>query len=236
MKHFIFILFVLFSFSVTGQERDTVWDYPVKPGSQEWASFTTGQQMLEACQVPEKILETLSTKDLVKICLNYPLFFDYTAFNDERKGISAMIENFTGLNELTKRKDGVIELINTYREYPVLTQIQQESSKDYYTPYKLPFIELLLADDAFLKQLDDQESAELEKIVLEKYQSKLKNPNVYSLYNIKKTFLLGAIILDEHNVLIKTSLEKDAIKRFIENYNNADTTLLTGISKILSER
>ena len=235
MKHFIFILFVLLSFSVTGQEKDTLWDYPVKPGSQEWASFTTGRQMLDACQIPENILKTLSTKDLVKICLNYPLFFDYVAANDERKGISFMIESFNGLNELSKRKDGVLELINAYNEYPVITQVQQESSKDYYTPYKLPFIELLLADDIFEKQLDSQKSGELEKIVLKKYESKLKYPQVYSLYNIKKTFLLGSVILNGDNSRAKTATEKDTIKRFIENYNNVDATLLTEISKIISE-
>ncbi|MCC8198359.1 MAG: hypothetical protein LIP06_07225 [Tannerellaceae bacterium] len=28
---------------------DTPYEYPVKPGSNEWAAFTTGQQMVDAC-------------------------------------------------------------------------------------------------------------------------------------------------------------------------------------------
>lgn len=230
----ILIFSLFFSLVVSAQEKK-IWDYPIKPGSQEWASFTTGQQMLEACQVPKKVLNTSTTKELVDICLNYPMFFDYSASNDERKGISKMISDFNGLSELSKRKDGTFELINAYKEYPVFTEIQQESSKDYYTPYKLPFLELLLADGAFMNQLDKQKSAELEKIILEKYVSKLKNFHVYSLYNIKKTFLLGAIVINNHSIADKTPRQQYTIKRFIDNYSNADETLLTGISKIISE-
>ena len=210
------------------------WDYPVKPGSQEWDSFTSGLQMREACQIPEEILEELSTKDLVELCLNYPMWLDYTASNDERTGISFMINRFNGLDELIKRKEGVFELINAYKEYPVLTQIQEQSSKDYYTPYKLPFLELLLADDAFIKQLNEQESVELGKIVMEKYERKLENMHVYSLYNISKTFLLCAVNISNHSMNTKTPQQQNTIKRYIDNYRNADETLLTDISKVIS--
>ena len=210
------------------------WDYPVKPGSQEWDSFTSGLQMREACQIPEEILKGLSTKDLLELCLNYPMWLDYTASNDERTGISFMINRFNGLDELIKRKEGVFELINAYKEYPVLTQIQEPSSKDYYTPYKLPFIELLLADDAFIKQLNEQESVELGRIVVEKYERKLENMHVYSLYNISKTFLLCAVNISNHSMNTKTPQQQNTIKRYIDNYRNADETLLTDISKVIS--
>ena len=214
--------------------RKGVWDFPVKPGSVEWASFTTGQQMRDACQIPPNILEALSTRDLVEICLNYPMWLDYTASNDERTGISYMIKRFNGLNELIERRDGVFELINAYKEYPVLTQIQQESSKDFYTPYKLPFLELLLADDAFIKQLNEQESAELAKIVVEKYALKVENTHVYSLWNIRNTFLLGAVNMFNYSMAEKTPQQQETIKRFIESYRYYDETLLTEMSKIIS--
>ncbi|MDR2911116.1 MAG: hypothetical protein LBV47_07120, partial [Bacteroidales bacterium] len=206
------------------------WDYPVKPGTEEWASFTTGEQMLKACQIPQSILETLSTKELAEICMNYPLFFEYIFIDDEREGINIMIENFNGLKELSKRPDGVLELVNVYKNYPVLTQIQDETSKDYDTPYKLPFLELLLANDIFISQLDTQITTELGKIVLEKYERKLENAHVYSMYNIKKTFLLGAVVLSKQK-----PGQQDIVKRFIDNYNNLDENLLTEISKIMSE-
>jgi len=102
-KVMIAVILCLFSYLITAQEpeKKETWDYPVKPGSREWASFTTGKQMVDACQIPNHILKSLSTKELVEICFNYPLFLDYAAANDERKGISHMIEIFNGLNELS---------------------------------------------------------------------------------------------------------------------------------------
>jgi len=34
-----------------------VWDYPVKPGMEEWRQFKTGQAMVEACQIPQEVKE-----------------------------------------------------------------------------------------------------------------------------------------------------------------------------------
>ena len=215
-------------------EEPALWDYPVKPGSDEWASFTTGKQKGDACQIPDKILEKLSTKDLVRICLNYPLFFNFTSLDDERAGIRFVINRFNGLSELSKRKDGAQELINIYKEYPVLTQFPEQSSIDYDTPFKLPWIELLLADNAFIKQLNEQESAELGKIVVEKYARKVENMNVYNLWNIRNTFLLCAVNIQNYSINEKTPQQQETVKRFIENYMVADESLLTEMSKVIS--
>ena len=217
---------------LTRSSDGLAWNYPVRPGMPEWRQFTTGQQMWEACQIPQNILEKLSTEELAEICMDFPLFLDFIYSNDERWGISFTIENFNGLKELGKRKDGARELVNIYKTYPVLTQVQDETSKDYHKPYKLPFLELLLSDNTFIKQMDDKIYAELEKLVLEKYVGKLENSHVYSLYNINKTFLLGAVVIANHNA--KTPVQKETAKRFIDNYDRYDTELLTEISKIIS--
>ena len=233
MKTIVLLLCLFFSFVTYAQEKE-LWDYPIKPGSPEWASFTNADQMWEACQIPDKILETLSTKDLVKICLNFPFFFNYALLDDERTGPSFAIKNFNGLSELSKRRDGVFELINAYGEFPIFSQFPDRSSKDYFTPYKLPWIELLLADETFIKQLNEQESGELGEIIVEKYMRKVENINVYSLWNIKKTFLLCAVNILNYSMTEKTPQQQETIRCFIENYMYADETLLTEMSKIIS--
>jgi len=239
-KLIVFALVGLVSFHAdilnaqTATEEKVAWDYPVKPGTMEWATFKTGQQKLEACQIPQKTLETLSTKDLARVCLNYPLFFEFALVDDERVGISIIIENFNGLKELSKSKDGVVELINIYKNIPVLADNQQVTINDDIL-LKLPFLELLLSDDAFIHQMDDQMLVELEKIVLAKYDAKLQNMYVYSLYNIKKTFLLGAVVMNQRRKFTDSSQQQQTLKRFIENYRYAEPALLTEISKIISE-
>jgi hypothetical protein len=231
----LFCLIAGFINAQTVSESKQQWDYPIKPGSVKWASFATGQQMRDACQIPPYILESLSTKDLVAICLNYPLWIDFVLSNDERKGISNIIKGFNGLSELSKRKNCMQELINVYKNYPVFSEIPEKSSKNYTAPLKQAFLELILSDDLFSKHLDEQLAAELGKIVLRKYGEKVNNMEVYSLFLIKKSILLGAVIMDIQNRPSISSEKKKTIKRFIENYSNLDSELLSETSKIIIE-
>ncbi|MDR1357159.1 MAG: hypothetical protein LBJ58_05765, partial [Tannerellaceae bacterium] len=126
------IILVLITLSgIIAQEKKTIWDYPVKPGYREWAAFTTGQQMIDACQIPNKVLKALTTGDLAEICLNYPLRLDYKAYSDDRFGVSIIIENFNGFKELTNRKDGMVELMKIYKNFPIATTLPLPVSRDY---------------------------------------------------------------------------------------------------------
>jgi hypothetical protein len=237
-KKILLCILLLVSNSIQSQKQvDIPYEYPVKPGSEKWGAFISGQQMLEACQIPQKVLNSLTTKALAETCMNYPLFFEYLTVNDEREGIKKMIEKFNGLRELSKRNDGTLELIKIYKAMPVLSKIPNPTSKEYHLPYKLPFIELLLSDDNFINQLNLKERTELKKIVLDRYENKLANPNVYSLYNISKTFLLGAVILDKQDEAISISTEeRKTLKTYINNHVNATPELLTEISKLITTK
>jgi hypothetical protein len=230
-KQFLFSFFLLFFFIVYAQEK-IVWDYPIKPRMKEWATFETGEQMVKACQIPLDVLNTISTKDLVTVCLNYPLFNNYMAFNDEREGVNITIRQFNGLQELGQRKDGTQELIKAYANYPILSKVQNDvNSKDYHIPYKLSFLELVLSDNVFLSKMDNDELEELRKIVANKYADKLQNSEVYSLFSIKKTMLLAAVIMNKQR---KTE-EQDVINTFIQSYNHLESNILTEMSKLITE-
>ena len=38
-----------------------LWDYPVKPGMEKWKQFTKTDEMIQACQIPEEVLNSIST-------------------------------------------------------------------------------------------------------------------------------------------------------------------------------
>jgi hypothetical protein len=215
--------------------QETLWDYPLKPEMEEWATLRTKKQMVDTCQIPFDILNKVTTEDLVAICLNYPMFNDYLLYDDERRGMRLFINRFNGLLELSKREDGARKLMNVYFNFPILTQIQNNPlSNDYHTPYKLPFLEMVLCDDLFLNKLSDEELIELKIIAVNKYVDKLQNMEVYSLFNIKKSMLLASIIIGRLDDTALTQEQKEIIKRFIKNYQHCDAELLTEISKIIS--
>lgn len=234
MKNYLILaLFTGLLLPVQAQKTDEIYDFPVKPGTEEWARFTTGKQMREACQIPIERLNILSTKALVETCMNYPLFLDYVAFNNERQGVKAIIKNFNGLQELSRREDCVKELISFYARFPIITQnAYKKDITQYQIQYKLPFLELVIADSLFISQLSQQEIIELKNIALEKYVEKLENMSVYGLYNVKKTMLLLAVLLDMQNDT--TDDQRQIIKSFIQNYNQPDADLLTAVSKVIS--
>ena len=92
------------------------WDYPVKPGTEEWKKFQTRDEMVAACQIPEDILPNLSTEDLTEICLQYPLLYDVFGFQDKNTVLDKLVKEFNGLRELYKRTNLSVFLLKHYVE------------------------------------------------------------------------------------------------------------------------
>ena len=88
MKTYFFIIITCCFFFVScikNNEPSTIdvyWDYPIKPGMEEWENLESHKAKVDACQVPDDILQNISTKELLKLCLNYPLLYDVFSFND----------------------------------------------------------------------------------------------------------------------------------------------------------
>lgn len=235
MRTQIILFYLLFAMHCAiGQVRiDKPYDFPIKPGSSKWESLSTGQEMVNVCQIPDSILYRLSTQALAQTCLNYPLFFQYTALNDERKAIDEIIREFNGLTELTIREDGLKELINLYKEIPV-EKIAYLQTKREDVPYKTIYLELLLSNDKFIEKAKKTDLNDIKSIFLIKYNAKLKNQNIHSLYSIRKTLLLGAITTFKLDSL--SSGNKEKIKLFIDKYGVSNSNELTAISKIIIEQ
>ncbi len=72
MKTFAVAFIFSLAFHAQLFAQTTSWDYPVKPGSAEWAAFSSRDEMRFACEIPSDILSSVSTETLVELCLNYP--------------------------------------------------------------------------------------------------------------------------------------------------------------------
>lgn len=76
--------------------------------------------MLKACQIPAEILKTVSTEELIELCLAYPLLGDIFAYNGIQEGISKVSARFNGLQELFKRKDNASLLFEKMKKQELL--------------------------------------------------------------------------------------------------------------------
>ena len=75
-----FALCLMFSFQSFSQ---TKWEYPKKLGTQEWKALTTHKEMLAVCQIPEEVLTSLKTIELLDINLENPLLSDCYAYSSK---------------------------------------------------------------------------------------------------------------------------------------------------------
>lgn len=89
------------------EEITTAYEYPIVPGMEEWKQLDSHVKKLEACQIPEDILENLTTPALVETVMNYPLLIDMLAYDTVEIGYQAVYGNFNGLRELQERKDAI---------------------------------------------------------------------------------------------------------------------------------
>jgi len=112
-KQFIFCYLIIFSLVAYSQEK-TIWEYPIKPGDEEWKNFKNHKEKVDACQVPESILYSINTNDLTDLCLRYPLLYSASGYSNFNNGLKNLITNFNGIRELSKRKDATTHLREKY--------------------------------------------------------------------------------------------------------------------------
>ena len=156
-----------------------VWDYPVKPGSEEWKKFKTYDEMLEATLIPEEFLFSLSTEDLTVICLEYPGLYNIYAFNSLDMGLDRLFNQFNGISELFKRENTSKELLKHYRakfeDISILDGEEHSAEKGFYI-VAVSALEALLS--RYVSQNGEIESyREILQCLVAGYEKKLMYPD-----------------------------------------------------------
>lgn len=145
--------------------------------------------MVKACQIPDQILSSISTEDLLDLCLRYPMFLDIHFSDNLQDGLDIIIPSFNGFVELFDRKDCQVVLMNQYiKETPCDIQLKKNNNT-----LKLFYLELLLSQDKTIAKLDNDQRKNLLKESLKKINSKkLKNHSQY--YELSSALILSRII------------------------------------------
>lgn len=193
-----------------------VYEYPYIPGTQAWIDLDSYMNRLEACQIPNDILLSMTTPDLLETVLNYPFLVDVMAFNTYQAGFDNMRYKFNGLNELMSRPDMIETVIDAY----------QTASIDPYT-YSTPsagikeltFLEIVLAQDEVIGSLNDEELSALNSIIDEKLSEKLDYPEVYGILSLYTPFIVDGTF--EASPFVLTPTEELCNKKWI--YTSCNT-------------
>ena len=220
------LLAVLFNWSPMNAQ--TTWDYPVKPGTPEWEAFETHHEMIEAIQIPDAILSALTTKELVEICLNYPLSFDFYAYNNLQEGLRRNVAvHFNGVQELFRRQDNAQCLLEVLKGDDLLNMQALENvsspSQIGKSIVRNSLTEVLLSHESVLANAGTEQQKEIAAVAMKNLLIKERNPQAYSHYGLEASaYLLGSTLKKGNSkVALSPGLEK-----FLAGGGTRDVTLL----------
>ncbi len=214
------ILIVLFIFPLISIAQEKVnWDYPVKPGSEEWKKFNGTDDMYQACQIPDDILIQLDTEDLVDICLDFPAPPQFLFYNTPQDAFMSYYSNFNGIRELLLNRNDVGHyFMKKYSEmslsdfnplWPLYRQGQ------FISHYK--FVEAILAQTQVIESLSSEERKSLMKEVIHKMDKKLSKSDLFSGNNIEINLWVMAKLLSSGNKLSIQNKNQEDIQTFLNS-------------------
>lgn len=229
MKSILFLVLLIPVLSFA-QKQEFIWDFPVNPETEEWQTLKNYNDRLNAYNIPEDILEEMSTDELVKTCLAYPEFRLIMTRNSIQEGYSYIKSIFNGFVELEKRKDAGLQLINEYRKLkPVEVKNYNELVDQGKYTFKFTYLEILLAQSTILTNMSIDDKKELLGLCISNYEGKNKLPEYYSSFGLETSALvLGRLLdVDNYQAYISIAANDERLKKFIDSSILYDSSSLS---------
>lgn len=108
---------------------DIPYEYPYVPGTQEWIDLGSTQARRKASQVPDEVLEHMTTHALLLTVLNYPFRSDMYCFDTLEMGYHAFQKQCNSLQEFERRPD-YLDVLSQYCEASSLRSENKKTMED----------------------------------------------------------------------------------------------------------
>jgi hypothetical protein len=192
------------------------YQYPVKPGTEEWIALGSREARGQSCMIPQEILKTISTGGLFESLLSYPFIIDYGAWEKFQLGFEYLKNENKGFAELYGREDLYQIIFNWYSSMSV------ECKEWIYRPFNAPvgveleIIEMFIFQNEFLDSLNHDREIDIFKLIFDKLQSKISNGSVEG-EELVSTAILGKIMFRSgFSPFVNECNTEDFIRFYIE--------------------
>lgn len=91
------------------------YHFPITQYDEEWQHLSCTDEMRQVTQIPDSILKSISTPELIDLIIEYPLLCDIKAYESIYEGYQHVKENFNGIQELLSRSNAYYNLIQKYK-------------------------------------------------------------------------------------------------------------------------
>ena len=216
------------------------WDYPVKPGSEEWR-MTSYAEKVEKSQPPKELMDRWDTETLFKYCVDYPFNHVTLMFNNPNDGFKRAYEQATVWQEFIHRNNALDFFakyfeIRPYKKIFNMNDIEARN-EELFTLY---FLEKLVSETDFTTYLDSSQKRKLMYIILESHQSKKDYPHEFIGFHYNSSLSALLKILECDNVIY--SSDEISLTKFREKTGNEyfidermDTAITTKVLYFLNE-
>ena len=226
MKSRILIFIFSLVVGIVNAQPKGVWDYPVKPGTEEWKQFKSYAEKVAACQIPEELLSSLSTEDLTELCLRYPLYTDFLKLENISDGLDRLFSNFNGIRELYRREDVSSSLNRRYTEKIRSLSFLDGENSDFQKG--LFIINVSILEVLFSRiELQNSEDKEAPKAVLQSlvagWEEKMKYPKIFQGLFTTNYYARARIISKLDETFIERLPDKDENMVFITGMVDGQT-------------
>jgi len=211
------ILIVTIWGNAVSQDPQETWNYPLRPGMPEWKDLKNYPEMIKACQIPSTILSSVSTDQLVDLCINYPLVLNITAYNSILDGFKKYEKDFNGFQELLRREDIATILVNKYKsEDPLKIETELDSFKEKFGyAIRLTMLELFLCHEQILGKLDHTQKVNLAIDYRIKKSQKYNSISMYRDFGLQTISLAIIQLVESEEFSIDQTINMDLIYPYI---------------------
>lgn len=217
--------------SATGQSD--YYDFPIRPGTTEWKKLQTYADRLNAYNIPEDVLRKMSTKGLVKTCLEYPEFRLIMTRNDLQTGYFYIRSIFNGFRELEKRADAGRELLEMYKKLNIheISSFPTPLEKGRFS-FSFTYLEVLLAQKPILATMQSAEKRELARYCINIFEAKQHIREFNYMFNLQNTAWVLSRLLDLEQYPAFLEKKNPTLERFLAISEATERSILTDIVAI----
>lgn len=149
--------------------------------TEKWAACESLDERQELLNLDDTTLHELTTSQLVLLCMNYPLRFIYTAYNDPIMGIETIKEGFNVFNELSQRPDCENAIFETYQTLadPVIFKLSSDTQAQADRKLDCEYLELLIASGTFPSLTQGSKKSTIDEFISRSISSDYIKNSIY---------------------------------------------------------
>ena len=235
----VFLTFIVFAIANFVALAQNTFSFPEISDQKDGELQMTIGERIKKMQIPDDVIDKLSTGELLTICLDFPYNIDIFFYDDFQKGFEILKKEFNGYEELMKRPD-LYEVIITkgnslQKEIERVYQLSEIERGEF--SIKWFFFEMIVAQDEILLNFSENTESTLMATILNNKETKENFPSIFSPLNEIPTILSIVKIALQNPELYPIEEDiKDELIDFTYNPLGLNENIIKSVQMIISNK